>query len=44
MIADMKVNKKRSPIATELFIRGIRSNIKFVFISQSSFKVPKDIR
>ena len=29
---------------TELFIRGRKSNISLVFISQSYFKVPKDVR
>ena len=44
MIADMESNKKLSPISTELFLRGKKSNISFVFISQSYFKVPKIIR
>ena len=44
MIANM-INKKRlNPIATELFIRGRKLNICIVFIIQSYFKVPKDVR
>ena len=34
MIADMKANKKSSPIVTELFIRGRKLNISLVFVSQ----------
>ena len=44
MIADMINNKKLNPIVTELFIRGRKLNISIVFITQSYFKVPKDIR
>ena len=44
MIADMIHNKKLNSIVTELFIRGIKLNISFVFITQSYFKVPKDVR
>ena len=44
MIADMFNNKKLSPIVTELFIRGRKLNISIVFITQSYFKVPKDVR
>ena len=44
MIADMKTNKKLSPIATELFVTGWKFNILLVFILQSYFKVPTDIR
>ena len=44
MIADMIHNKKLNSIATELFIRGRRLNISIVFIPQSYFKVPKDVR
>ena len=29
---------------TELFIRGKKLNISLVFITQSYFKVPKDVR
>ena len=44
MIADMINNKKLNSIITELFIRGRKLNISLVFITQSYFKVPKDIR
>ena len=44
MIADMIHNKKLDSIVTELFIRGIKLNISLVFIIQSYFKVPKDVR
>ena len=44
MIADMINNKNINPIVTELFIRGRKSNISIVFITQSYFKVPKDVR
>ena len=44
MIADMLSNKKLNPIVTELFIRGRKLNISLVFITQSYFAVPKNIR
>ena len=44
MIADMINIKKLNPIVTEFFIRGRKRNISIVFIMQSYFKVPKDIR
>ena len=44
MIADLINNKKLNSIVTELFIRGRKLNISLVFISQSYFKVPKDVR
>ena len=44
MIADMINNKKLNSIATELFIRGRKLNISLIFITQSYFKVPKDVR
>ena len=44
MIADMINNNKLNPIVTELFIRGRKLNISIVFIAQSYFKVPKDVR
>ena len=44
MIADMINNDKLNPIVTELFIRGRKLNISMVFITQSYFKVPKDVR
>ena len=43
MIADMINNKRLNPIVTELFIRGRKLNIPIVFITQSYFKVPKDV-
>ena len=44
MIADMIHNRKLNSIVTELFIRGRKLNISLVFIIQSYFKVPKDVR
>ena len=44
MIADMINNNKLNSIVTELFIRGRKLNISLVFITQSYFKVPKDVR
>ena len=43
MIVDMISNKKLSPIVTELFIRGRKVNIFLVFVTQSYFKVPKEV-
>ena len=37
-------NKKLNPVVTELFVRGRKLNISIVFITQSYFKVPKDVR
>ena len=37
-------NKQLNSIVTELFIRGRKLNISHVFITQSYFKVPKDVR
>ena len=45
MIADMIANnKKLNSIVTELFIKGRKLNISPVFITQSYFKVPKEVR
>ena len=44
MIADMIYNNKLNPIVAELFIGGRKLNISIVFITQSYFKVPKDVR
>ena len=44
MIANMINNKKLNSIVTELFIRGRKLNISLVFITQSYFKVPKDVK
>ena len=43
MIADMINNKNLNAIATELFIRGRKLNISLAFITQSYFKVAKDV-
>ena len=44
MIAEVKSNKKFQLKVEELFIRFKRLNISLVFITQSDFTVPKDIR
>ena len=44
MIADIINNKKLNLIVTELFIRSRKLNISLVFITQSYFKVRKDVR
>ena len=44
IIADMINNKKLNSVVTELFIRGRKLNISLVYITQSYFKVPKDVR
>ena len=44
MIADMINKNKLNPVVTELFIRGRKLNISIAFISQSYFKVPKNVR
>ena len=36
-------NKKLNLIVTELFIRGTKLNISLFFVTESYFKVPKDI-
>ena len=36
--------KKLLAVVTELFIRGRKLNISIVFMAQSDFKVPKDVR
>ena len=41
---DLIQNKKLNSIVTELFIRGRKLNISLVFMTQSYFKVPKDVR
>ena len=43
MIADIN-DKKLNSIVTELFIRCGKLSISLVFMSQSYFKVPKDVR
>ena len=44
MIAGIMTNKKIQAIIKELFIRCRKLNISLVFITQSSFSVPKDAR
>ena len=44
MVADMHNNKKLNKIVNKLFIRVRKLNISVVFITQSYFKVPKDVR
>ena len=44
MIADMLSNRKLNSIVPELFIRGRKLNISVVFITQSYFAVPKNVR
>ena len=44
MIADMLSSKKLNPIVTELFIRDRKLNTSLVFITQSYFALPKNIR
>ena len=44
MIAGMIINKKLNPVVTELFIGGRKLNISIIFIMQSYFNVPKEVR
>ena len=44
MIEDIKSNQKFQAIIQELFIRCRKLNISLVFITQSYFSVPKDVR
>ena len=44
MIADMIHDQKLNSIVIELFIRGRKLNISLVFITQSYFKVSRDVR
>ena len=44
MIADIVTNKKFQAIIKELFIRCRKLNISLIFITQSYFSVPKDVR
>ena len=44
VIADIVRNKKFQAIIKELFIRCRKLNISLMFISQSYFSVPKDVR
>ena len=42
--ADIVTNKKFQYIIKELFIRCRKLNISLVYITQSSFSVPKDVK
>ena len=44
MIPDIMTNKKFQSIIKELFIRCRKLNVSLVFITQSYFSVPKDVR
>ena len=44
MIVDIMTNKRFQAIIKELFIRCRKLNISLVFITQSYFSVPKDVR
>ena len=44
VIADLINNKKLHPVVIELFVRGRKLNISIVFITQSYFKVAKEVR
>ena len=44
MITDIMNNNKFQAIVKELFIRRRKFNISLVFITQSYFSVPKDVR
>ena len=44
LIADIMSNKNFQSILKELFFRCIKLNISFLFITQSYFSVPKDVR
>ena len=44
MIADVINNKKLNSTVTELFIRARKLNTSLAFITQSYFKVPRDVR
>ena len=44
MVTDMISDKKLNSLVTEQFIRGRKRSILLVFITQSYFKVPKDVR
>ena len=44
MIADVMTNQKFQTIMKELFIRCRKLNISLIFITQSYFSVPKEVR
>ena len=43
MIADKTGNKKVNSVVTEVFLRGRILDVSIVFITQSYFKVPKEV-
>ena len=44
MIADVMINMRYQAIIKELFIRCTKLNISLLFITQSYFSVPKEVR
>ena len=44
MIADIMTNKKFQSLIKEFFVRCRKLNISLIFITQSYFPVPKDVR
>ena len=44
LIADIMTNKKSQSMIKELFIRYRKLNISLVFVTQSYFSVPKEVR
>ena len=44
MISGMINNKKLNPLVTELSLRDRKLNVSIIFITQSHFKVPKEVR
>ena len=44
MIADMINSRRLDSVVTELFIRGRKLNLSLLFITQSYFKVSKEVR
>ena len=44
IIADVLSSKQLQPIVSELFVKGRKLNIYLIFISQSYFAVPKNVR
>ena len=44
MVVDIISNKKPNQLVSEIFIRGGKLNLSTVFITQTYFPVPKDIR
>ena len=44
IIADVMINKKFQAVINELFFRCRKLNISLVFMTQSYFSVPEDVR